>query len=220
MLGSDFPEQQLLSLGSWQVTVDGVNVLGILRATNTLLVVACGLWVGRLLGRLDDRLRLVAGVVVFTAGYIAWALGDNAWLMIAAAVVVTLGELSRRPLSRRPGRLPGLPARRPPREAARGPAGGAARGRGPGRADGRPARFPPRPLPAKAGCLSGRRNEGAPTAAPGIDSARDSGKAVCDGSTQSRREGGLVLTHHGLRGTRRRPGGRPRGRARQGPQRR
>ncbi|AWK13020.1 MFS transporter [Streptomyces spongiicola] len=98
-LGSDFPEQQLLSLGSWQVTVDGVNVLGILRATNTLLVVACGLWVGRLLGRLDDRLRLVAGVVVFTAGYIAWALGDNAWLMIAAAVVVTLGELMNQPVN-------------------------------------------------------------------------------------------------------------------------
>lgn len=31
-LGSDFPEQRLLSLGSWQVTVDGINVLGILRA--------------------------------------------------------------------------------------------------------------------------------------------------------------------------------------------
>ncbi|WAX79914.1 MFS transporter [Streptomyces sp. KMM 9044] len=98
-LGSDFPEQQLLSLGSWQVTVDGVNVLGILRATNTLLVVVCGLWMGKLLGRLDERLRLVTGVVVFTAGYMAWAIGDNVWLMIAAAVVVTLGELMNQPVN-------------------------------------------------------------------------------------------------------------------------
>ncbi len=98
-LGSDFPEQRLLSLGSWQVTVDGINVLGILRATNTLLVVVCGLWVGKLLGRLDERSRLVAGVVIFTAGYMAWALGDNAWLMIAAAVVVTLGELMNQPVN-------------------------------------------------------------------------------------------------------------------------
>ncbi|MFE8015924.1 MFS transporter [Streptomyces antibioticus] len=98
-LASDFPEQRLLSLGSWQVTVDGVNVLGILRATNTLLVVVCGLWVGKLLGRLDERTRLVAGVVIFTAGYMAWALGANAWLMIAAAVVVTLGELMNQPVN-------------------------------------------------------------------------------------------------------------------------
>ncbi|KDN83880.1 MFS transporter [Kitasatospora cheerisanensis] len=98
-LGSDFPRQQLLSWGSWQVTVDGVNVLGILRAVNTLLVVVCGLWVGKLLGRLGDRLRLIAGVVVFTAGYVAWALGDNAWLMIGAAVVVTLGELMNQPVN-------------------------------------------------------------------------------------------------------------------------
>ncbi|MEU3609664.1 MFS transporter [Streptomyces sp. NPDC035033] len=97
-LGSDFPEQQL-ALGFWQVTVDGVNVLGILRAVNTLLVVICGLWVGKLLGRLDERLRLVAGVVIFTAGYMAWALGDNAWLMITAAVVVTLGELMNQPVN-------------------------------------------------------------------------------------------------------------------------
>lgn len=98
-LGSGFTPQHLLSIGSHDVTVDGVNVLGILRAVNTLLIVACGLWVGKLLARYDEQLRLVAGVVLFTAGYVVWGVAGNAWVLILAAFVVTLGEIMSMPVN-------------------------------------------------------------------------------------------------------------------------
>ncbi|MFD5493146.1 MFS transporter [Streptomyces sp. NPDC001812] len=97
-LGNDFDPQRLFHVGSWQVTVDGVNMLGIMRAVNTLLVVCCALWVGRLLGRMDERRRLTYGIVVFTAGYAVWTVSGDAWTLIAATFVVTAGELMNAPV--------------------------------------------------------------------------------------------------------------------------
>ncbi|MER5641335.1 MFS transporter [Kitasatospora sp. NPDC002227] len=98
-LGSDFPAQRLISLGSWTVDVDGVNVLGILRAVNTLLIVACALWVGRLLSRYDNQLRMVVGISVFTLGYLVWAVSSSAWALILATFVVTFGEIAALPVN-------------------------------------------------------------------------------------------------------------------------
>ncbi len=98
-LGSDFPAQRLLSIGSWTVHVDGVNVLGILRAVNTLLVVCCALWIGKRLARFGDRRRMVVGVVVFTLGYMVWAVSSNAWVLILATFVVTFGEIAALPVN-------------------------------------------------------------------------------------------------------------------------
>ncbi|WP_441246980.1 MFS transporter [Kitasatospora sp. McL0602] len=98
-LSSDFPVQQLLSFGSWSMTVDGVKVLGILRAVNTLLIVLFALWVGKLLSRWSEQARMVVGIALFTLGYAVWALSSNAWVLIAAAVVVTLGEITALPVN-------------------------------------------------------------------------------------------------------------------------
>ncbi|MBW5484678.1 MFS transporter [Streptomyces bambusae] len=97
-LGEDFTPQRLIGFGSWELTVDGVNMLGLMRAGNTLLVVGCALWVGKLFGKLDERRRLMIGIVVFTAGYMVWAVSGDAWTLIAATVVVTLGELMNAPV--------------------------------------------------------------------------------------------------------------------------
>ncbi|ARP73036.1 MFS transporter [Streptomyces pluripotens] len=97
-LGHDFTPQVLLHIGSWQLTVDGVNMLGIMRAINTLLVVCCALWVGKLLGGMDERRRLISGIVVFTTGYLVWTVSGNAWTLIAATFVVTAGELMNAPV--------------------------------------------------------------------------------------------------------------------------
>ncbi|MFH9601570.1 MFS transporter [Streptomyces rochei] len=97
-LGEDFTPQELFHVGSWRVDVNGVNMLGIMRAVNTLLIVCCALWVGRLLGRTDERRRLVTGVAVFTAGYMVWAVSGDAWTLIVATFVVTAGELMSAPV--------------------------------------------------------------------------------------------------------------------------
>ncbi|MEU6427256.1 MFS transporter [Microbispora sp. NPDC046973] len=92
-LARDLPAQDLLSIGSWSVRVDGVEMLGILRAENTVLVVALALVAHLVLRRVPDRVRLYAGAGLFTAGYMVLAVSDTGWVLLVAALVLTVGEL-------------------------------------------------------------------------------------------------------------------------------
>lgn len=97
-LSDQFPEQVLARLGSWVLRVDGVQMLGIVRAVNTALVVALALFAKRLFGRFSDQTRLHVGICVFTAGFMVLAVSDSGWLLIASAVVLTLGEVVNVPV--------------------------------------------------------------------------------------------------------------------------
>ncbi|TQS18857.1 MFS transporter [Microbispora hainanensis] len=92
-LASDLPAQNLLSIGSWSIRVDGVEMLGILRAENTVLVVALALVAHVVLRRVPDRVRMYAGAGLFTAGYMVLAVSDTGWVLLVAALVLTVGEL-------------------------------------------------------------------------------------------------------------------------------
>ncbi|MFG1864282.1 MFS transporter [Microbispora bryophytorum] len=92
-LARDLPAQNLLSIGSWSVRVDGVEMLGILRAENTVLVVALALVAHLVLRRVPDRVRMYAGAGLFTAGYMVLAVSDTGWVLLVAALVLTVGEL-------------------------------------------------------------------------------------------------------------------------------
>jgi DHA1 family multidrug resistance protein B-like MFS transporter len=92
-LARDLPAQNLLSIGSWSVRVDGVEMLGILRAENTVLVVALALVAHLVLRRVPDRVRMYAGAGLFTAGYMVLAVSDTGWILLVAALVLTVGEL-------------------------------------------------------------------------------------------------------------------------------
>ncbi|MCE7079527.1 MFS transporter [Streptomyces sp. ST2-7A] len=97
-LAEDFPEQSLFSGGGWELTVDGVSMLGILRAVNAALVVLLILVSGKLLGRLSERLRLHAGLAMFTLGYMVWAVSNDGRVLLLAAVVLTVGEIASVPV--------------------------------------------------------------------------------------------------------------------------
>ncbi|AWZ05910.1 MULTISPECIES: MFS transporter [unclassified Streptomyces] len=97
-LSDEFPEQALTGLERWFPAVDGVAMLGILRAVNTALVVVFALFAGSMFRRLSDRVRLYAGLVVFTAGYMVLAVSNSGWILIAAAVLMTLGEIANVPV--------------------------------------------------------------------------------------------------------------------------
>ncbi|GAA1902275.1 MFS transporter [Streptomyces sodiiphilus] len=97
-LAEEFPEQVLVSFGDWAPLVNGVEMLGILRAVNTALVVALALVAGSLLRRCPARLRLYAGLAAFTGGYMVWAVSNTGWVLIAAAVLLTIGEIANVPV--------------------------------------------------------------------------------------------------------------------------
>ncbi|MFJ9829516.1 MFS transporter [Streptomyces sp. NPDC101160] len=97
-LAREFPEQTLLAVGGWSLDVDGVAILGVLRAVNAALVVALILVAKALLARASERVRLYGGIAVFTIGYMVWAVSDAGWILIAAAVLLTFGEIASVPV--------------------------------------------------------------------------------------------------------------------------
>jgi DHA1 family multidrug resistance protein B-like MFS transporter len=93
-LSTDFPTQAVFPFGG----VTGVEMLGVLKAVNTILVVAFALVVNTLLKRMPDRARLYAGITLYAGGFAVLAVTDDAWLLLVAVVVLTVGELMNLPV--------------------------------------------------------------------------------------------------------------------------
>lgn len=92
-LSTELPAQRLLAVGGWSFDVDGVAMVGLLRAENTVLVVAAALAAAALLRRVPDGVALAVGTALFTGGYMVLAVSRSGWLLLAAGLVLTVGEL-------------------------------------------------------------------------------------------------------------------------------
>ena len=93
-LSNDFGVQHVFPFGD----VHGVQMLGVLKAVNTLLVVLLALQVNTLLRRLSDRVRLYVGIPLYVGGFAVLAITNTAWVLLAAVVVLTIGELMNAPM--------------------------------------------------------------------------------------------------------------------------
>ena len=88
-LADDFPVQYVFPFGD----VDGVQMLGVLKAVNTFMVVALALFINTLLRNLPDRHRLYTGVTLYASGFAVLSVTNDAWLLLVACAVLTIGEL-------------------------------------------------------------------------------------------------------------------------------
>ena len=88
-LADDFPVQYVFPFGD----VDGVQMLGVLKAVNTFMVVLLALFINTLLRRMPDRSRLYAGVTLYAGGFAVLAVTNDAGLLLTACMVLTIGEL-------------------------------------------------------------------------------------------------------------------------------
>jgi DHA1 family multidrug resistance protein B-like MFS transporter len=88
-LSNDFPVQYVFPFGD----VNGVQMLGVLRAVNTVLVVLFALYINTLLRRMTDRVRLYTGVSLYAGGFAVLAVSSDATVLLLACVVLTIGEL-------------------------------------------------------------------------------------------------------------------------------
>jgi DHA1 family multidrug resistance protein B-like MFS transporter len=93
-LSNDFGVQHVFPFGD----VHGVQMLGVLKAVNTILVVLLALQVNTLLRRLSDRVRLYVGIPLYVGGFAVLAVTNTAWVLLAAVVVLTVGELMNAPM--------------------------------------------------------------------------------------------------------------------------
>lgn len=97
-LAHEFPRQPLLPGLDMLGSIGGVEMVGLLRAANTLLVVALALPAQFILHRIGERKRLVGGLLLFTGGYVVLAVSNMAWVLLIAVVVLTIGELMNVPV--------------------------------------------------------------------------------------------------------------------------
>ncbi|WP_153462150.1 MFS transporter [Sediminibacillus terrae] len=96
-LAADIPvARQLVPFLPFQA--DGINLLGILKAENTVLVVCLTVFVSYLLRKLDDRFVLLGGLVLYFLGYTILSFHHSAIVLIIAMFFATLGELLHIPV--------------------------------------------------------------------------------------------------------------------------
>jgi DHA1 family multidrug resistance protein B-like MFS transporter len=95
-LSDEFGTQNLFGFESF--TFDGVKILGLLRMENTLLVVLLGALVLKLTNNINDKVTLYVGAVLFSCGFALLAVYNNAWILIIATLIFTIGELMYVPI--------------------------------------------------------------------------------------------------------------------------
>ncbi|RNB79493.1 MFS transporter [Brevibacillus fluminis] len=89
----EFQPQQLFSFGGFSLQADGVRMYGLLTATNTFIVVLLGLVAVHVIKKISQRFALVAGILLYAAGYAIVSFSNQPWLLILFTAVATIGEL-------------------------------------------------------------------------------------------------------------------------------
>ncbi|WP_163855971.1 MDR family MFS transporter [Paenibacillus elgii] len=91
-LGKELPSQ-IYYLFGFGFNLDGVKLLGLLRAENTFVVVAFTLLIGLLVKRYKDTKVLTAGLLIYTAGYFILGFSNVPLLLLSAMLIATVGEI-------------------------------------------------------------------------------------------------------------------------------
>lgn len=92
-LANEFGEQNLINLEGNAVSLTGVNMYGILRAENTILVIVLAMLIRKLTSKMSDRKQLLTGTVIFSAGYMVVGSSNHVWILLLAAFAFTIGEM-------------------------------------------------------------------------------------------------------------------------------
>ncbi|WP_337018794.1 MFS transporter [Oceanobacillus massiliensis] len=92
-LAEQLPEQTLLW---WQV--GGIEVAGLLRTENTVIVVLLALFAASMVSRFKDRDVMVLSSFVFVAGYAIVSYSNNLWFLFIAMLFASLAEVMRVPV--------------------------------------------------------------------------------------------------------------------------
>ncbi len=78
--------------------IDGVNLLGILKSTNTILVVCLSLLVTRLIKHYNDRYVLLIGLLLFFGAYTVISISTTPYILIIAMIIASVGEMIHIPV--------------------------------------------------------------------------------------------------------------------------
>lgn len=92
-------ESGSVSLFGWHLfEFDGIQMLGVLRTENTLMVVLMAAFASRILSRYSDRWVLQAGFLLYVTGFSVLAFANTPWILLTAMLAATLGEVTYVPV--------------------------------------------------------------------------------------------------------------------------
>lgn len=93
------PAQPLLSIGDWTYTLSGTDVFGWMLGINGLLFVVGVLPVTKLFEHTSDRNVFIISSVLFGVGMFLIGLTTHVWLLFLFIIIMTIGEISRSPVT-------------------------------------------------------------------------------------------------------------------------
>lgn len=99
-LANEFKAQTLINIFGLNITLNGVEMYGVLRTENTILVIILAFLVAKLTKSLSDQRSLYMGILLFTFGYMVLGVSNNAWVLLLSTVILTIGELMYVPIKR------------------------------------------------------------------------------------------------------------------------
>ncbi|MEJ8548495.1 MDR family MFS transporter [Brevibacillus borstelensis] len=92
-LQQEFVAQQFYFPGGFSLEITGIKVLSMIQLLNTVTVISLAMYVTKLIKRFDDKRVLYAGFFLYTVGYSIIGCSNTLWLIAAAVLVATVGEL-------------------------------------------------------------------------------------------------------------------------------
>jgi MFS transporter, DHA1 family, multidrug resistance protein B len=92
-LAKELEFQNLLTLGSFHLNVDGTSMVGLLNAENTILVVATTLIIGKMMKQFNSLRVLIIALLIYTGGTFILGFSNAPILLLVAGFIATVGEI-------------------------------------------------------------------------------------------------------------------------------
>lgn len=78
--------------------IDGVNLIGILKTVNSVIVVSCTLLIGWMVSRYQEQYVLMTGMILFFTGYVLISYQTIPWIVLLAMLIASIGEIMYAPI--------------------------------------------------------------------------------------------------------------------------
>ncbi|WP_258205783.1 MFS transporter [Paenibacillus radicibacter] len=92
-LSQEFAETSVFSWGSFNWTIDGIRMMGLLQAENTIIIGVFSIMMGYILKNTSEKKLVFYGYLVYVLGYSFIAYSNSLWLLIIAMLLATIGEM-------------------------------------------------------------------------------------------------------------------------------
>lgn len=92
-LADELPDQQVMA---WQI--GGIEITGLLRTENTVIVVILALFAAKMVSAFKDRHVIIVSSAVFVAGYAIVAYSNSVWFLFIAMLFASIAEVMRVPV--------------------------------------------------------------------------------------------------------------------------